>query len=101
MVSDNAADLIMATAMISGSLGYLLAWRVHRKSQPPTVDDIAAYMDRRLAMEAMEEQEHRLRTIAIRANRTAMPHPNSGPPARLSRITMTQRGGRDNFFKEK
>lgn len=99
MISDNLADLIMATAGIAGSLGYLLAWRVHGKSQP-TVDEVAAYMERKVAMEEMEAQEHRLRTIALRANRTAMPNPNSGPPARISRMAVT-RGGRETFFQQK
>ena len=98
-MSDNVADLLLATAGIAGSLGYLLAWRVHGKRQP-TVDDVNAYMERRVAMEEMEAQEHRLRTIALRANRTAMPNVNSGPPARVSRMNVA-RGGRETFFQQK
>lgn len=89
------------SAMLSGSASYLLAWQVHGRSQPPTVDEIAAYMERKVAMEEMELQEHRLRTIALRANRIVMPHPNSGPPARVTRITMAPRSGRETFFREK
>lgn len=100
MISDNLTDLIVATAGIAGSLGYLLAWRVHGKGQP-SVDDIAEYMERKLAMEEMELQEHRLRTIALRANRIAMPHPNSGPPARISRMGLAPRVGRETNFKQK
>lgn len=89
------------SAMVSGSTFYLLAWRVHGRSQPPTVDEIAAYMERKVAMEQMELQEHRLRTIALRANRIAMPHPNSGPPARVTRIIMAPKEGRETIFREK
>lgn len=99
MISDNLADIVMATAGIAGSLGYLLAWRVHGKRQP-TVDEVSAYMERKVAMDEMEAQEHRLRTIALRANRIAMPNPNSGPPARISRMAVT-RGGRETFFQQK
>lgn len=100
MVSNNVADLLLATAGIAGSLGYLLAWRVHGRRQPLTVDEVSEYMEKKVAMEEMEAQEHRLRTIALRANRTAMPNVNSGPPARISRMTVT-RGGRETFFQQK
>ena len=90
----------IVSGMICGATFYLLAWRVHGKRQP-TVDEIAEYMERKMAMEEMEMQEHRLRTIALRANRIVMPHPNSGPPARVSRIAMTPRVGRETFFHEK
>lgn len=101
MVSNNLADVVMATAGIAGSLGYLLAWRVHSKRQPPTVDEIAAYMDRKVTMDEMEAQEHRLRTIALRSQRNAMPNVNSGPPARVTRMNVAPRDVREMFFKQK
>lgn len=99
MLSSNMIDVIVGTASISGSLGYLLAWRIHRRSQPPTIDEISAYMERKLAMDEMEAQEHRLRTIALRANRRTMPNPQSGPPARVTRMAVTRGGSRETFLK--
>ena len=81
-------DLIFATAGLSGATGYLLAWRIH--GFVPTTEAVARYMDRVVAQEDVEKQEQRLRTIAVRSKRTAMPHPESGPPARISRMVVSE-----------
>ena len=80
-------DLIVVTASLSGSLCYLLAWRIHGE-RLPSADEADRYMQRVVSQEELELQEHRLRTIAIRADRLAMPNPESGPPARISRMVV-------------
>ena len=90
----------IVSGMICGSVMYLVAWRLHG-AQHMSTEDIVAYMDRKVTMEEMEAQEHRLRTIALRANRLAMPNLNSGPPARVSRMTVGPKEFRETFFKQK
>jgi len=85
-------DTIIVTASIAGSCGYLLAWRIHRVPMVAP-DDMVAYMGQITSQEEFLDHEHRMRTLAIRANRTAMPNVNSGPPARISRGVVKR--GRD------
>ena len=87
----------MASAMLSGSSMYLLAWRIHGHRYDPSIDEVAVHLGKIVSQEEIIAQEHRLRTIAQRANRTAMPNAESGPPARVSRGIV----GRETFFQQK
>lgn len=72
---------VVLAAITSGSAGYWLGRFVHDRAVP-TLEDIAG-----VPAEEQEAREHKLRRILFDAERTSMPNPESGMPAR---VTMMQ-----------
>jgi hypothetical protein len=79
------------SAAASGGVAYVLGWLIHRKPV-----DVAAYMAPVVPIAEFEANERRLRRIAFDANRTALPNPESGPPARITQARMAARPDRRN-----
>lgn len=83
----NAIAIAALSGFVSGGVAYTLAWLVHRN--PP---DVAEYLAPVVGTpDELAAHERRLRRQMFDANRTALPNPESGPPARIARARMASR----------
>lgn len=77
----NAIAIAALSGIASGGVAYTLARAVHRRPA-----DVAAYLAPVIGKEDdVAARERRVRRIMFDANRSALPNPESGEPARITR----------------
>ncbi len=77
----------LIAAVVSGFVGFLLAWFI-RPEPSPSIDDIAEYMNAVVSVEEADARERRLRRQMFDADRKSLPNPESGSPARVTTMRL-------------
>jgi hypothetical protein len=77
--------------MVFGSLGILVGRAMYRKPRVrPTLEEIATYLGGVTELEEYEAMKRRNERMLRDGNRTHLPYPNEGPPARISKMRVVK-----------